>query len=734
MSHKTPRDLLASMTRDEKIAQLLCISINDLLTDGEFDPAKARVQLGSGAGQVARIAGWSHRDPAGARALVRQVDAYLREETRLGIPAILHEESNCGFQSFGATVFPQAIGMAATWDLALLEEVHGAIRKEALALEIHSVLNPVLDLVVDPRWGRCEETFGEDRLLVGRMAIATVRGLQSDDLRSGVGATLKHFAGHGHSEGGRNEAPVHMGERELRDLSMVPFEMTIREARPLAVMNAYHDIDGIPCAANPFLLTDVLRGEWGFDGIVVSDYEAVDQVRRMHFLSADKAGAAALSLAAGLDIELPFPDCYAELGAAIDRGLASEADLDRSVLRVLEAKQRLGLLDDSRPAAPALDCLDSDEHRALARRAAECSMVMLRNEAVLPLAEDGGAIAVIGPFADETRNMLGDYAFASSYDLPDGTRGGPGVFSALRDRFARREVRMARGCHLNRRDPALLDAAVDAARQSALAVVVVGGRSGSVPVLRGFDQHGDMAGEGRDRADVALVPAQQEMVEAVAASGTPVVLVVVDGRPLALGAVAGKVAAIIYAFLPGHMGGEALARILAGDVAPSGRLPVSLAYETGQVPITYARHPASFKWQYIFGPNVALYPFGHGLTYADFTYEDLRLDADSIGADGETTLRFTIRNGTDRPAICVPQVYFRDMVASVVRPVMQLAEFERIALGPQEQREVAITLPASAFAFHDRRMQRVVEPGDFAIMIGESSGDIRLRATLMVTG
>lgn len=734
MSDNTPRGLLAAMSRDEKIAQLLCISVNDLLTDGEWDPAKAREQLSKGAGQVARIAGWSHRAQAGACDLVRKVQAFLREETRLGIPAILHEESNCGLQAFGATVFPQAIGMAATWNLELVGEVHTAIRKEALALDVHAVLSPVLDLVVDPRWGRCEETFGEDRLLAGRMAVATVRGLQSDDLRTGIGATLKHFAGHGHSEGGRNEAPVHMGERELRDLSLVPFEMTIREAPPLAIMNAYHDIDGIPCAANPFLLTDILRGEWGFEGLVVSDYEAVDQVRRMHFLSPDKAGAAALSLSAGLDIELPFPDCYARLDEALNRGLVSEGELDRSVLRVLEAKQRLGLLDDSRSAAPSADCFDSDEHRDIARQAAEASMVLLRNESVLPLEEQGGPIAVIGPFADETRNMLGDYAFAAAYDLPDGTRGGAGVFSALKARFSDRQVRMERGCHLNRSDPALLEAAVVAARGSSLAVVVVGGRSGSVSLLRGFDEHGDMSGEGRDRASVELVPAQQELVEAVAASGTPVVLVVIDGRPLALGAVADKVASIIYAWLPGHMGGEALARIIAGDVAPSGRLPVSLAYETGQLPITYARHPASFKWKYIFGPNVALYPFGHGLTYAQFAYEDLRIERDTIPADGETELRFTVRNLADRVAVCVPQVYFRDEVASVVRPVMQLADFVRIELGPQEQREVAVAVPAAAFAFHDRSMQRVVEPGDFAIMVGESSADIRLRGRITVAG
>jgi beta-glucosidase len=733
MSGKTPRDLLASMTREEKIAQLLCISVNDLLTDGEFDPEKARTQLGKGAGQVARIAGWSHRDPEGVRALVGQVDTFLREETRLGVPAILHEESNCGLQSFGATVFPQAIGMAATWNLALLEEVHGAIRKEALALGVHSVLNPVLDLVIDPRWGRCEETFGEDRFLAGQIAIATVRGLQSDDLRSGVGATLKHFAGHGHSEGGRNEAPVHMGERELRDVSLVPFEITIKEARPLAVMNAYHDIDGIPCAANPFLLTDILRGEWGFEGLVVSDYEAVDQVRRMHFLSADKAGAAALSLAAGLDIELPFPDCYAQLGEAIDRGLVGEDLLDRSVLRVLEAKERLGLLDASRPSPLSLDCFDSDEHRALSLRAAEETMVLLRNDGLLPLASQEGQIAVIGPFANATRNMLGDYAFAAAYDLPDGTRGGPGVFDAIAARFAECKVVQAAGCQLNETDPILLAEAVEAASASAAAIIVVGGRSGSVPVLRGFSQHGDMSGEGRDRASIELVAAQRELVEAVAATGTPVILVVVDGRPLALGAVAEKVAAIIYAWLPGHMGGEALARVIAGDVSPSGRLPVSLVRETGQVPANYARHPASFKWNYIFGSNVALYPFGHGLTYSEFTYSDLKLDREATDRDGIVAIRFTVRNSGGRSAVCVPQVYFRDEVASVVRPVMQLAEFTRIELAAQEQREVVITFPASRFAFHNRLMERVVERGEITLMIGESSGDIRLRAGLTIT-
>lgn len=732
MTDLNPRNLLAAMNQEEKIAQLLCVSITDLLTDGQFDRGKAEKQLGGGVGQIARAAGWSHKAPGEALELIREIQDYLREETRLGVPAIFHEETNSGLQVYGATVFPQAIGVACTWNVELVEEMHDAIRKEARSLEVHSALSPVLDLVVDARWGRGEEAFGEDRLLTGRMATAAVKGLQSSDLKDGIGATLKHFAGHGHSEGGRNEAPVHMGERELRDYALVPFEMTIKQARPMGVMNAYHDIDSLPCAANEFLLTDILRDEWGFDGIVVSDYEAVDQVRRMHFLAPDKAGAAALSLSAGIDIELPFPDCFAELDSALDRGLVEEQYLDRAVSRVLKAKDRLGLLDGSRAATPELTTLDSDAHRELSLKVAEQSIVMLKNDSILPLTKDGGKIAVIGPFADETRNMLGDYAFTAAYDLPDGTKGGAGVYSAVKERFANRSVAKSDGSQLNAIDKRLQQAAVKEAQDSDCAIIVVGGRSGSVPLLRGFDEHGDMSGEGRDRASVELVDAQKRLVDAVADTGTPVVLVVVDGRPLALGNVADRVDAILYAWLPGHCGGEAIARIIAGDVSPSGRLCVSLPRETGQTPVQYSRHPASSKWNYVFGSNAALYGFGHGLTYSRFAYRDISLLRNEIGTTETTELTFTVENTGSVRSVAIPQIYFRDLVSSVVRPVKLLLGYDRIALDPGESQVVSLSINAEEFAFHDRTMKRIVEPGDFKLMVGESSEDVQLETVLRV--
>lgn len=725
-----PADLLARMTREEKIAQLMCFQVTDLITDGKLDPEKAKA-LRHGAGQIARIAGWSHLPPAEARALAETIQRYVREETRLGVPAILHEESNCGFQAYGATVFPQAIGVACSWDPDAARGMHDAIRQEMCAFGAHLTLSPVLDLVRDPRWGRCEEGFGEDPLLSGRMGIAAVRGLQGDDLRTGIGATLKHFAGHGASEGGRNEAPVHIGERELRDVMCLPFEMTVKEAQPLAIMNGYHDADGIPCAGNALLLTDILRGEWGFEGIVVSDYEAVDQLRRMHFVAADKAEAAAQALIAGIDVELPFPDCFAALGDALDRGLVDEATLDRAVLRVLEAKTRLGLLDESRPAPGDLAILDSDAHRARARDMAERSLVLLKNEGALPLAVDA-TVAVLGPIADVTRNMLGDYAFAAAYDLPDGTRPAPGVRSALAAILGESAVLGVAHHELDDASKATIAAAVAAAERADVAVIVVGGRSGSVPVLRGFHEHKDTSGEGRDQSEIGLLPAQRQLIAAVAETATPIVLVVVDGRPVALGDVEPKVAAILHAWLPGHMGGEAIARMLTGAAEPSGRLCVSMPRETGQIPVHYSRHPASSKWHYIFGPNTPLYPFGHGLTYSRFDYAGLSPSATSMATDGAVELRFTVRNSGDRAGVAVPQLYFRDKVASVVRPVKQLADFARVELAAGEAREVVLRLEASALAFHDRSMTRVVEPGEFNLMVGESSADIRLEAVLTV--
>ena len=722
--------LLAEMTVDEKVAQLSAVSITDLLSDGALDPKKVEHCLRHGAGHIARVAGWTHLQPAEAKALGVELQEFLRNQTRLGVPAILHEECMSGLQARGATVYPQAISTASTWNPALLEEMAAAIRLEMRAVGAHQGLGPVLDLIRDPRWGRSEETFGEDPYLAALMAIAVVRGLQGDDLETGVGATLKHFAGHGSSEGGRNEAPVHMGKRELRDVILPPFERVVKETDVLCVMNAYHDIDGVPCAASHELLTGILRGEWGFNGVVVSDYEAVDQLRRMHFVARDKSDAARIALEAGLDIELPFRDCYGgPLHEAIANGDVAEDILDRAVLRVLAAKEKLGLFSESVGAdQPDLGVLNCGAHRRLATQVAGQSLVLLKNEkGTLPLSSSISSIAVIGPNADSVRNLQGDYAFEGAYQIDDPSVQGISILAGVKNLIEDGgEITYVQGCDVGMDDRSGFAKALAAVEAADVVIMAVGGRSGSAPVFRGYHEHGDTSGEGRDRSDINLPGVQEALVEEIARLGKPLVLVIVDGRPVALGKICECADAIIHAWLPGKMGGGAIADALFGKINPGGKLPASMPREVGQIPVHYARHPASSKWHYIFGPNTPLFPFGHGLSYTTFEYSNLRMNSDKHAADGVLEVNFTVTNTGDVSGDETPQLYIYDKVATAVRPVKELKRFERITLQPGEAREMTFSLPISELAFHNKDMRRVVEPGEFDLMIGASSADIRL--------
>jgi beta-glucosidase len=737
MTSTSTSELLRKMTLEEKVAQVGAISIVDLLDDGALSQAKLRQRLAHGIGQITRVAGWSNLPPAAAADVGRAIQEFLRRETRLGVPAILHEECLSGLAARGATTFPQAITMASTWNPALIGQVGDAIRKEMLAIGARQGLGPVLDLVRDPRWGRCEETYGEDPCLVSSIALAYIRGLQGEDLRDGVGATPKHFVAHGAPEGGRNEAPVAVGPRELRDMFMVPFERAVKEGRVFSLMNAYHDLDGIPCAGSHELLTRILREQWGFEGVVVSDYEAVDQLRRMHFVAQDKADAAAQALEAGIDVELPFIDCFGEpLAEAVRSGRLGTAVLDRAVLRVLQAKERLGLFDTARPITTFdVDVINCEAHRALAGQVARDALTLLKNDRTLPLARDGRSIAVIGPNADSVRNLLGDYAYEAMTGHPDTSTPSCSVLEGVRRQVGpHTKVWHAAGCDVGGPDTSGFAAAVDAARKSEVAILVVGGRSGCLPVLRGYAEHGDTSGEGRDRAEIGLPGVQEALVEAVAATGTPLVLVVVDGRPLALQGVAHLATAILYAWLPGSLGGSAVAAALFGDIDPAGRLPVTLPRNVGQIPVHYNRHPASNKWHYIFGPNTPLFPFGHGLSYAQFSYGRLHLEANRLPPDGTIHVEFDVTNTADRPGVEVPQLYVRDLTASVVRPIKELKAFTKVSLAAGATERVALEVPVSALAFHNRSMRRVVEPGAFELQIGRSSDDIHLRETLWIDG
>ena len=720
--------LLEEMTLEEKIAQLGSVSVVDLLEEGKFSPEKARRLIPNGIGQITRIAGWTGLPPKQAAELANEVQRFLREKTRLGIPAIVHEECLSGLMANGATTYPQAIGLASTWEPELIRRMTSAVRKEMRAIGAHQGLSPVLDVLRDPRWGRVEETLGEDHYLVARMGVAYIEGLQGDDLREGVIATAKHFAAHGFPEGGRNCAPVHVGEREFREVFLFPFEAAVREAKVKSVMNAYHDLDGVPCATSRKLLTEILRGEWGFDGIVVSDYGAIDMLRTTHRTAADKKEAAVQALEAGIDVELPEINCYGEpLLQAVREGLISEALIDEAARRVLKAKMALGLFDDpfvDPEEAPS--AFDPPEHRSLVLEIARKSIVLLKNEGILPLRKDIGSIAVVGPNAASARSLLGDYTFTAHLSLDEASVPMASILDGIKLKVSEKTVvRYAKGCEVFGGTKEGFAEAVKAAENSDVAIVVVGGRSGL--------SKADTCGESRDRADLGLPGYQQELVEAICRTGKPVVVVLINGRPFSVGWIAENVGAIVEAWLPGEEGGNAVADVLFGDYNPGGKLPISVPRTVGQIPINYNRKPASHR-DYVFTEGTPLFPFGHGLSYTSFEYSDLEITPKEIGPASKVTVSFKVKNVGDREGDEVVQLYVRDVVASVTRPVKELKGFKRLTLKPGEERKVAFKLSADQLAFYDGDVELVVEPGTFEVMVGSSSEDIRLKGSFEVVG
>ena len=749
-------DLLARMTLDEKLAQLGGVWITDLLDDARFSAERSAERLGHGIGHVTRLAAATGLRPAASAALANEVQTYLRDHTRLGIPAVMHEEACAGYMARDATCYPQAIGQAATWDPPLVEAMARAIRAQMRAVGAHHALAPVLDITRDPRWGRVEETYGEDPYLVARMGNAYIRGLQGPDLAEGVVATAKHFVGYGLSEGGLNWAPVRLMPRELRDAVALPFEAAIAEVGVASVMNAYHELDGVPCGASREVMVELLRERLGFDGVVVSDYFTLATLVSYHGVAADKGVAAGLGLRAGIDVELPDHDCYgAPLRQALERGDVDVALVDASVRRLLEQKFRLGLFE--RPlvdAAAAPLVFDTGEQRALARTMAQRSLVLLRNEGdLLPLEPTIASVALIGPGADDVRLLQGDYhypahvevMFESQGDLPAPTplvaasRGDlsehfPPMTTLLAGLRAAvgpdTQVLHARGCDVLSDDTSGFAEAVAAAERAEVALVVVGDRSGLTDDAT--------CGEARDRADVTLPGVQTALVEAVLATGTPVVLLLLGGRPLALGEFAERVQAIMALWLPGAEGGTAVADVLFGHAEPGGRLPISFPRTAAQLPVYYGHKPSGgrshWKGSYVDGPTTPLYPFGHGLGYTTFAYEDLGVSPERVAPDGTVQVSCTLRNTGARAGEEVVQLYVRDPVASAARPVKELRGFARVALAPGETRRVRFELPCELLAFHDADMRCVVEPGEIQVGLGASSSDLRLRGAFTVTG
>lgn len=736
-------DLLARMTLAEKAAQLGSAWVFQLADGPELDEQRAAALLGNGIGQVTRVSGASSLRPHQAARLANAIQRFLVERTRLGIPAIVHEEICSGLMANGAVVFPQALGLAATWQPELAEALAADTRRQMRAVGAHQGLSPVLDVCRDPRWGRTEETFGEDPYLVARMGVAFVRGLQGADLRDGVVATAKHFAGYGASEGGMNWAPPHIPARELREVYLYPFEAAVRDAGLRSVMNGYHELDGVPCAANRELLTGVLRDEWGFAGMVVADYFSVRQLADSHQLANGPDGAAAAALAAGLDVELPSTDCFgAPLLRALAAGLVSHEAFEAAVRRVLRVKFELGLFEQpyvDLARAVAVTVTELPRRRALAREIAGKSLVLLRNDGVLPLAADAsGTVAVIGPNADEPRHLYGDYTYPAHVEalremredggnvfaMPPAGDGGleavqveaETVLGALRRRLGGR-VRYARGCTVNGSDRSGFDEAVALAAEASVTVLVLGDKAGLTRDCT--------SGESRDRASLDLPGVQEELLRAVVATGTPAVLVLVGGRPAGSAWAHEHCAAVLAAWLPGQEGAEAIADALLGALNPGGKLPISWPRGTGQIPVYYGHKPTGgrshWKVDYVDGPSSPLYPFGYGLSYTTFTLSGAAVAEREVPWSGALSATVTVTNTGGRAGDEVVQLYVRRRRAGVTRPVLELKGFVRVGLAPGEASTVTFRVPAGHLGFYDQDLAYAVPPGTVEVLVGTSS-------------
>ncbi|GAB2861705.1 glycoside hydrolase family 3 N-terminal domain-containing protein [Streptomyces deserti] len=729
-------DLLSRMTLEEKTAQLYGVWVgadtdgdgvaphqHDMTVDYDWDQL-----ITLGLGQLTRSFGTAPVDPAlGAQALAR-AQRRISEAGRFGIPAIAHEECLAGFTAWQATAYPVPLAWGASFDPELVEEMARRIGRDLRAVGVHQGLAPVLDVVRDPRWGRVEETIGEDPYLVGTIGTAYVRGLES----AGVVATLKHFAGYASSAGARNLAPVRAGIREFADITLPPFEMALREGGARSVMAAYTETDGVPASADPELLTRLLREEWGFTGTVVADYFGIGFLETLHRVAGSPAQAAHAALAAGIDVELPTVKCYGKpLLDAVRAGEVPKDLVDRAARRVLLQKCELGLLDEDWTPEPATAIeLDSTANRILARRLAEESVVLLDNpDGLLPLAPDT-RIAVVGPRAADALAMLGCYSFPSHVlthhpGVPTGIEI-PTLLEALRTELPDAKVTFAEGCDTSGPDTAGFEEAVARTAEADVCVAVLGDRAGLFG--RGT------SGEGCDAADLRLPGVQGELLDALVATGVPVVLVLLTGRPYALGRWHGRLGAVVQAFFPGEEGGPAVAGVLSGRVNPSGRLPVSVPQVPGGQPWTYLQPPLGLADEVSNLDPTPLYAFGHGRSYTTFAWGDFAGTDPDIGTDGSCDLSLTVRNTGDRPGAEVVQLYLHDPVASVTRPDVRLVGYQRVELAPGESARVTFRFHTDLSAFTDRSGRRVVEPGALELRLAASSADVRHTARLRLTG
>jgi beta-glucosidase len=720
-------DLLGRMTIAEKVAQLQTahsVIAHLLDEEGNFRPEKTE-------GQDRENLGVPPRRRHGPREMAEfhnAIQEYALKDTRLGVPLMTMGEALHGHMATGGTMFPQAIGLASTWDVELVEQVYTVAAAEMRARGVVHALTPVLGLAREPRWGRTEETYGEDPYLVSRMGVACVLGLQgrgSTIDEQHVIATPKHYAVHSQPEGGTNSAPGNYSERTIRETFLVPFKAAVTEAGARCTMASYNEIDGVPAHANEWLLHQVLRQEWGFRGFVTSDGGGIGQLVTLHHVAADRAEAAKKALEAGIDFELD--SCFAEtLARQVEEGKIAEATLDRAVARVLRIKFEMGLFEDPyvdpQQAERFVNCA---EHRQLALKAAHKAIVLLKNEGnLLPLERAKlTSIAVIGPNAAEVH--LGGYSAEPKHKVS--------ILEGIRRKVGDDiEVVYAEGCKITtgvqgwrawyvnevplsdpKEDTPRIAEAVRAAQAADVAVVVVGGNESTCREAWHENHLGD-----RDSLD--LLGRQDELVQAVVETGTPTVVVLINGRPLTINTIAEHVPAILEGWYLGQETGTAVADVLFGDVNPAGKLPITFPRSVGQLPAYYTQKPSA-KRGYLLASKEPLFPFGHGLSYTTFVYSNLEVTPLKIGVGGQAVVSVDVTNSGEIAGDEVVQLYIRDQVGSVTRPVKELKGFERVTLEPGETRTVTFAITPDALSFLDAHMERVVEPGLFDVMVGTSS-------------